>query len=957
MKNKITLALASAALSGQALAVSPAPVDHVLTQPDGTQIRARLKGGPFLNWYEDDQGHMLVREGDSWYYGNAEQSGDRWQIRSTGILADKDKPYPVLAAKAFAPGDEVNPHSLKHWSAAYPSHQPKALAAQAQVQQPLLTLLVSFDDVQIQHDFADLLWGQGKTLQDYYLQNSNNGYKVVPVAESEGTQNDGQVAVRLSRNHPNCGGDCPWDMDGVLAEALQAADGYVDFAAYDGNGDGWLAPDELSVQYIFAGNEAATGAEEQAVWGHRWGMTPVTLDGVKVADYCVFGELQWEQRASLGIIAHELGHLMLGLPDLYSYADVGQGIGDWGLMGGGSWGYVDGVDDQAGDTPAGMTAWSRAATEMVTPLVQSQDGSFSLSGLTPHQIYLDPYLRGQQLGESLLLSVRHDLSYDASLPGKGLLITHIDPQGDNSVIERKQVDIEAADGRTDLDTSANTGDAGDIWPGSTGATRFADDTGPNTRTNLGFVSGIQLANISSAASEMSYRLSGVATGKSALLKHGYHSDPIAEGDNSTSLLWQGLAVAADTLLEGVDFHAPAEGQLQLNVFAVNEANVRTGQVLTVPVLSQAQGWQRHLLAEPLALPARFELEVSHQVADGKAAFHVEPTGNTSDQFLVSGGAPSASRPVQLSLLLGKPGPQTRDDQYSLDEDGSLTLAPLANDDAGAERLTIFGQPGHGTLAQDGNSLIYTPDADFVGQDSFSYKAWSSDGAESRETLVRLTVAGKPDAPVARDTPTFYGQEATPLSLAWAELKAQVSDVDGEQFQWQQFHFGSHDGLSLSAGAEGLTITPSGNLAGDISLDYWVVDGDGLQSNVAKLKLHLESIDNDAPEVTLVGPASISAGQTLNLQAQASDPDGDKLSYQWRQLAGPGLVLGSGASQSLTLPSSGQRQEYRFEVTVTDPGGLSAKASLTVIQEPKDEGGGGGSLGWLWPLLLLLRRRR
>ena len=42
--------------------------------------------------------------------------------------------------------------------------------------------------------------------------------------------------------------------------------------------------------------------------------------------------------ATIGVMAHELGHAYFDLPDLYDTSAIGEGIGAFGLMGGGSWG-------------------------------------------------------------------------------------------------------------------------------------------------------------------------------------------------------------------------------------------------------------------------------------------------------------------------------------------------------------------------------------------------------------------------------------------------------------------------------------------------------------------------------------------------------------------------------------------------------------------------------------------
>jgi VCBS repeat-containing protein len=94
-------------------------------------------------------------------------------------------------------------------------------------------------------------------------------------------------------------------------------------------------------------------------------------------------------------------------------------------------------------------------------------------------------------------------------------------------------------------------------------------------------------------------------------------------------------------------------------------------------------------------------------------------------------------------------PVANDDSASGDEDDSLTGDVLANDvdlDSANLSAILVGGPAHGalTLNADG-SFTYTPDADFNGPDSFTYRA--NDGAlDGNVATVALTVTAENDEP-------------------------------------------------------------------------------------------------------------------------------------------------------------------------------------------------------------------
>jgi VCBS repeat-containing protein len=110
------------------------------------------------------------------------------------------------------------------------------------------------------------------------------------------------------------------------------------------------------------------------------------------------------------------------------------------------------------------------------------------------------------------------------------------------------------------------------------------------------------------------------------------------------------------------------------------------------------------------------------------------------------------------VILGAPNtaPVAIEDSYILDEDTVLVVdgPGVAGNDTDAEgsalSVALVAGPSHGTLVLNANgSFSYTPQENFNGTDSFTYKA--NDGAlDSSPVSVTLTVAPVNDAPVAVD---------------------------------------------------------------------------------------------------------------------------------------------------------------------------------------------------------------
>ena len=144
---------------------------------------------------------------------------------------------------------------------------------------------------------------------------------------------------------------------------------------------------------------------------------------------------------------------------------------------------------------------------------------------------------------------------------------------------------------------------------------------------------------------------------------------------------------------------------------------------------------------------------------------------------------SAETTVGIRVESNNAAPTALDDQFEIDEDATLFIAIrgtggiLSNDfDPDGDNLiaNIMNQPTHGSLSFDGE-LVYTPDLNFVGTDSFRYNV--SDGrSNSNDATVTIIVNAVNDPPVA--VGDEYENEGGTLSIDVANgVLANDSDVD------------------------------------------------------------------------------------------------------------------------------------------------------------------------------------
>lgn len=629
---------------------------------EGEFITVRSAGNAQSQWLETANGDIIVKRSGTWYLAEINSQN---QALSTGIPYREGEVVP--AEIVFIPDLSLSAALDALESTSVVSQSVAISSSDGVTQQPILVLRVSFLDQDSRYsseEIHELIFADESSsslsVAQYYRDNSYQKFDIQPVSETSGTVSDGVVDVALSYNHPNFGSSYGSSTSQLVSDALVSANSYINFSAYDTNSDGSLSSRELGVVLIIAGYENAyggAGASEPRIWAHKSSISPITLDGVSLSAYAMFGEQHQSHLATIGIISHEMAHLLFSLPDLYDRQGDSNGIGRWGLMGLGSWNSTNGV---SGSSPAHLLAWSKVEAGFINPRdVEGDAIDFSLKSATSDndalRVWLDPFRHG----EHFLLEYRALEGSDKALPGEGLLISHVDDWVgygtaglQNDVVEHKLVDIEEADGQDDMDLLENRGDREDVYNDAYGQDYFGSSSLPASLDYQGNSSGVEVAQI---------RVGDEVTGNLSL-PYEQLGDNLGYDDGGVRAAWGSggsvslveYSVPSDSrFAHGIDFYSYRNAVISTSLYA-SFTGGSVSNALHVSSSTITPGWNRIEFSSSLDLSSysKVYLEITAS-ADSLRAFGIDNMGDVSGNSYIklNGSFQSAGFDFNQRLLV------------------------------------------------------------------------------------------------------------------------------------------------------------------------------------------------------------------------------------------------------------------------------------------------------------------
>jgi Ca2+-binding RTX toxin-like protein len=211
-------------------------------------------------------------------------------------------------------------------------------------------------------------------------------------------------------------------------------------------------------------------------------------------------------------------------------------------------------------------------------------------------------------------------------------------------------------------------------------------------------------------------------------------------------------------------------------------------------------------------------------------------------------------------------------EAELNEDSSITIDILAgaSDIEGSELSFTMGRAKHGTVEiSDDNKIIYTPNADYYGDDSFEYSVTDIEGLTTTKTL-NIVVNNISDKPVVVDNLAVQSAEDIEITIDVSEY---AYDADGDDLTVMEVSTSPENGLARIEDNK-IIYTPNANYNGTDSLTYVISDGEYQLTKTINLTI---SPENDIPIiVNSLTEVQEDGTVIIDILRDVIDADGDDL---------------------------------------------------------------------------------
>ncbi|MBN1984564.1 MAG: M6 family metalloprotease domain-containing protein, partial [Chitinivibrionales bacterium] len=489
-----------------------------LKQPDGTRVAVAVWGDEFYQHVEDVNGYTLVRD-DQYRICYAQVTRNGSKLTATDVVY-RENGYATaiteLQKRGISKGVEISPQAqyqarldmiqLRSKYATSPLNKRGNGNPKLPKEVRGLTMCIDFSDCPATIPVAKIdslangsqffEFGNNGSVYQYFKEVSAGkmeyknivvGYLRAPKPKSyyDDTATDGLKALELVR----------WAAQ-FTRDSLK-----IKFDSLTSDDSGYV----YACNVYYAGNPDNGWAK--GLWPHSWNLDTMVVSGIK--KIFAYQMTNVGNDISIGTFVHENCHMVLNLPDLYSYYGTSRGVGRYCVMCAndkknpqtlcapfrGWMGWIDAIDISSVTAPTAYKCFSNT-----------------------NQAYL--YRNKKDSCEYFVIESRLRKGRSGMLLDQGLLIWHVDtnkartggnlpnlPWG-NHLNQMKPdshylVSVEQANNLYNLEHNIGFGAYGDLYHART-SNRFNDYTTPSSHWWNDSLSGLTLTNISACGDTMDF---------------------------------------------------------------------------------------------------------------------------------------------------------------------------------------------------------------------------------------------------------------------------------------------------------------------------------------------------------------------------------------------------------------------------------------------------------------------
>jgi len=429
------------------------------------------------------------------------------------------------------------------------------------------------------------------------------------------------------------------------------------------------------------------------------------------------------------------------------------------------------------------------------------------------------------------------------------------------------------------------------------------------------------------------------------------------------------------ILEDAD-GGKTEATFVVHVASVNDAPIAVDKTLNINEDANIQTIAKTLLTSDVDIATNADvltLTITTAALHGTAA--IDANGNITykpgkdfngvDTFVYTatdkdGATDTGTFTINIAQV--NDAPVVQNDNATTDEDVSKDIYVLTNDsdvdmdaalNAHPEDESIIvvindtglTAPSHGTIANNGTKITYTPNKDFNGTDTFDYYCY--DGVEKVKATVSVTIKQVNDNPVANADSTSTDEDK-PVSYNVLENDADVDTIAAlnendlhskSDFAIDSCNFYGDSHGTLKIEGASILFTPDRDFYGTQVIKYVLNDGNG-GTAIGTLTILVGS-ENDAP---VAKNDSMSAEEDNTASVKVLENDTDVDTGDTKTFVGF-LDSTSGLGGTFTTDENGDvsfapdaNYNGSFDITyqMRDTAGLTSSAKLTVTITPVND---------------------